>query len=61
MTGGTYSPAESAAQLQQVFEDLPTTTITRSETVELTVGFVAAGVALWGSALLLARAWRPLP
>ena len=48
MTGGTYSPAESAAQLQQVFEDLPTTTITRAETVELTVGFVALGVALVG-------------
>ena len=61
MTGGTYSPAESAAQLQQVFEDLPTTTITRSETVELTVGFVALGVGLVGIALLLARAWRPLP
>jgi Ca-activated chloride channel family protein len=61
MTGGTYSPAESAAQLQQVFDDLPTTTITRSETVELTVGFVALGVALVGGALLLARAWRPLP
>jgi Ca-activated chloride channel homolog len=61
MTGGTYSPAESAAQLQQVFEDLPTTTITRAETVELTVGFVALGVALVGVGLLLARAWRPLP
>ena len=61
MTGGTYSPAESAAQLQQVFEDLPTATITRAETVELTVAFVALGVALVGVGLLLARAWRPLP
>jgi len=37
------------------------TTITRAETVELTVGFVALGVALVGVGLLLARAWRPLP
>ena len=61
MTGGTYAPAESAAELQAVFEDLPTTLITRSETVELSVVFVGIGTALAGVALLLARAWRPLP
>ncbi|HKF85765.1 MAG TPA: VWA domain-containing protein [Candidatus Limnocylindrales bacterium] len=61
LTGGTYSPAGSAAELQAVFESLPTTIVTRAETVELSVVFVAAGAALAAIALLLARAWRPLP
>jgi len=61
LTGGQYSPADSAASLQRVFEALPTTTITRPETVELSVGFVAAGLLLAGAGLLLGRAWRPLP
>ena len=61
LTGGTYSPAESADELQQVFADLPTTTITRAETVELSVAFVALGVLFTSGALLLGRAWRPLP
>jgi Ca-activated chloride channel family protein len=61
LTGGTYSPAGSAAELQAVFEGLPTTIVTRAETVELSVVFVAAGAALAAVGLLLARAWRPLP
>jgi Ca-activated chloride channel homolog len=60
-TGGTYSPAESASQLKQVFASLPATLITRTEPVEISVGFVALGGLLAGVGLLLGRAWRPLP
>ena len=61
MTGGTYAPAESASELQDVFNGLPTTLVTRREPVELSVVFVGIGAALAGVALLLGRAWRPLP
>ena len=61
LTGGTYSPAGSAAELQAVFESLPTTIVTKAETVELSVVFVAVGAAFAAVGLLLARAWRPLP
>ena len=42
LTGGTYYPAESADQLQGVFESLPTSLITKHEVVEVGVGFVGA-------------------
>ena len=61
MTGGTYAPAESASELQAVFNGLPSTLVTRRQPVELSVVFVAIGAALGGVALLLGRAWRPLP
>jgi Ca-activated chloride channel family protein len=61
LTGGTYYPAESADQLQQVFDHLPTTLITKHEAVELSVGFVALGAILVALSFLLGRAWRPLP
>ena len=60
-TGGTYYPAESADQLQQVFEKLPTTLITKHETVEVGVAFVGLAALLLAVAFLLGRAWRPLP
>jgi Ca-activated chloride channel homolog len=60
-TGGTYYPAESADQLKQVFAQLPTNLIAKHEVVELSVGFVGLGVVLAGLAVLLGRAWRPLP
>jgi Ca-activated chloride channel family protein len=60
-TGGTYSPAESASELGDVFASLPTTLITKREPVEVSVGFVALGGLLAGLGLLLGRAWRPLP
>ncbi|HEV7809679.1 MAG TPA: VWA domain-containing protein, partial [Candidatus Limnocylindrales bacterium] len=60
-TGGTYYPAESAAELQKVFEGLPTTLITKREVVEVSAGFVGLGGLLAAMALLLGRAWRPLP
>jgi Ca-activated chloride channel family protein len=61
MTGGTYYPAESADQLLGVFESLPTSLISRHEVLEVGVGFVALGAAFAGLAMLLGRAWRPLP
>jgi Ca-activated chloride channel family protein len=60
-TGGTYYPADSAEQLVQVFQNLPTTLITKHEVTEITFGFVGLGTLLVGVALLLGRAWRPLP
>ena len=60
-TGGTYYPAESAEELQQVLEGLPTTLITKHEVVEVSAGFVGLGGLLAAFGLLLGRAWRPLP
>jgi Ca-activated chloride channel family protein len=61
LTGGKYSPAESASQLESVFQALPTSLITKHEAVEVTVAFVVTGTALAALAIVLGRAWRPLP
>jgi Ca-activated chloride channel family protein len=61
LTGGTYYPAESAAELGQVLAGLPTSLITKQEVVEVSAGFVGLGGLLAGIALLLGRIWRPLP
>ena len=61
MTGGEYYAAESADQLQAVFDGLPTYLILKHEVVEVTVVFAAVGVLLAGLALLLGQAWRPMP
>jgi Ca-activated chloride channel family protein len=61
LTGGTYHPAESAAELESVFAGLPTSLITKHEVSELGVGFVALGALFAALATLLGRAWRPLP
>ena len=60
-TGGTYYPAASAEELNAVFQDLPTSLITKHEVTEISVAFVILGAALIGMALLLGQAWRPLP
>jgi Ca-activated chloride channel family protein len=60
-SGGTYHPAESAAELATVFAELPTSVIMGHEVVEVSVGFVGLGGVLLAGALLLGRAWRPLP
>ena len=60
-TGGTYYPAESADELHEVFESLPTNLITKHEVMEISVVFVALGVLLVALAILLGQAWRPLP
>jgi Ca-activated chloride channel family protein len=61
LTGGTYYPADSAAELERVFADLPTNLITKRESLEISVGFVGLGGLLAAFGLLLGRAWRPLP
>jgi Ca-activated chloride channel family protein len=60
-TGGEYYPAESAAQLVEVFEQLPTELIVKHEVVEISVIFVAMAAAAIALAILLGQAWRPLP
>ena len=61
VTGGTYYSAESAGELQNVFQSLPTYLITKHETTEISVAFAAVGALLAAAAILLALAWNPLP
>jgi Ca-activated chloride channel family protein len=60
MTGGTYYSAESAGELQEVFERLPTYLITRHETTEISVAFAALGALLAALAIFLSLIWHPL-
>ncbi len=61
MTGGTYYSAESANELQDVFQSLPTYLITKHETREISVAFVALGALLAAIAMALSLIWHPLP
>jgi Ca-activated chloride channel family protein len=61
VTGGTYYPAESTSQLDSVFAKLPTNLITKHEATEVSFAFVGLGALLAGLAILLGKAWRPLP
>jgi Ca-activated chloride channel family protein len=60
LTGGTYYPAESASELQDVFQNLPTYLITKHEITEITVVFAAIGALLAAIAVALALIWHPL-
>lgn len=60
LTGGEYYAAASAGELDDVFDDLPTHFITERESLELTVGFTAAGALLALIAILLALRWNPI-
>lgn len=60
-TGGTYHPAQSASELDQVFQELPTELLMDHEVTEVSAAFVGIGALLAAAALLLGRAWRPLP
>ena len=60
LTGGDYYAAESASELQNVFDKLPTELITRTETFEISVFFAALGAVLAGLALVLALLWNPM-
>jgi Ca-activated chloride channel family protein len=60
MTGGTYYAPESADELNEVFESLPTYLITRHETTEISVAFVAFGALLAALAIFLSLRWHPL-
>lgn len=61
MTSGTYYSAESAGELQSVFEKLPTYLITRHEVTEISVAFTALGALLAALAIGLSLLWHPLP
>jgi Ca-activated chloride channel family protein len=61
MTGATYHPASSASELNSVFANLPTNLIVKHEATEVTFAFVGLGGLLAVLALLLGKAWRPLP
>jgi Ca-activated chloride channel family protein len=61
VTGGTYYSAESAGELQNVFQNLPTYLITRHETTEISVAFTAIGALLAAIAIVLSLIWHPLP
>lgn len=60
MTGGTYYSAESAGELQNVFQNLPTYLITKHETSEVSVVFAAIGALLAALAIVLSLRWHPL-
>lgn len=60
MSDGAYYAPESAGELQEVFENLPTHLVTRHKTSEISVAFVALSVLFFGTALLLAMVWHPL-
>jgi Ca-activated chloride channel family protein len=61
ITGGEYYAAESAAQLQQVFDDLPLSLIMRHEVTEISVAFAALGALFATLAVALSMLWNPLP
>jgi len=60
LTGGAYFAAESATELQDVFQKLPTETIAKTETTELSVFFAAFAALLLVLAMVLAMMWSPL-
>ena len=61
MTGGAYYSAESAGELQNVFQNLPTYLITKHETSEVSVVFAAVGALCAALAIALGQLWQPLP
>ena len=61
LTGGDYYSAETAGELEKVFEQLPTYLITKHETTEISVIFAAIGALLAGLGMALSLMWHPLP
>src|SRR5258708_18693331 len=61
LTGGTYYTAATAGGLQNVFQNLPTYLITKHETLEISVAFVAIGALFAALAVILSMLWHPLP
>jgi Ca-activated chloride channel family protein len=59
-TGGEYYAATSARELQHVFENLPTSTITRREKVEISALFAGLGALLALGAIGLSMRWQPM-
>ncbi len=61
LTGGEYYSAESAGELQNVFQSLPTYLIVKHEITEISVAFAALGALLAATAVILSLLWQPLP
>ena len=61
MTGGLYYSAESAGELQDVFQELPTHLVTVREPREISVVFAAIGALMAVVALGLSVGWSLLP
>ncbi len=60
MTGAEYHSAETANELMDALQGLPTYSFTKHETNELSVLFTALGALLAGLAVVLALIWNPL-
>jgi Ca-activated chloride channel family protein len=60
LTGGKYYQAKSASELNDVFKSLPTSLITKHESMEISVIFTALGALLAAAAILLSMLWHPL-
>lgn len=60
ITGGSYHSAASAGELHNVFRELPTSFITREETLEISVAFAAIGALLAALAFMFSMIWQPL-
>jgi len=61
LTGARYYPAESAAELERVFAELPTYSIMKHETMELSVFLVFGAVFFVALALVLSLVWHRAP
>jgi len=61
ITGGTYSPARSAQQLESVFRTLPRRVETQKEEKELSVYLVALAALLATAAVALSLWWNRYP
>jgi Ca-activated chloride channel family protein len=61
MTDGEYYEASSADELLKVFQELPTSLISKHEVSEISVIFAALAALLLMSAMLLSMRWHPLP
>ncbi len=61
LTDGKYYSAESASELADVFNSLPTSLITKTETTEISVAFAALGALLAVIAVTLSLLRHPLP
>jgi len=58
MTGGTYHRASDAAQLVDVFRNLPKEIVLQKQHIEVGFGFTALGAVLALTATGLALAWN---
>lgn len=61
ITGGSYYQAESAGELNDVFENLPKDIATQKEETEVSVAFVAMGALAAIAAVGLSLAWNRFP